>query len=494
VIGLSEVEEAVRDQAAGQSIRGIAATLGAYVAVTGSYTREGGRLVFRGEGLAVETGERVFSVESGGPESEVESILRDFQSRTAGLAVLGRSGFVDLTKVVHPPTYEAAVEYLQGVRVRRAGDYDAALPHYREAHALDTAFLLPVVSQVWALNERSALGGPDLWAEIDSLFSFLSARSGRLNPGDAADIGSLGARVKGDLEAVLRAARISEEAAGRKNDHGIPVAALAFGRPQEALNWLDDFDPFTLQSTWYAWEASALANHWLGRHAEALAEAREGRSHFPQNFLLLRREIQSLIALGRIEEIAPLLDELEDLDPDSHASPGLVYYRVAGDLFQFGHREGAEQLAERALEWYRLRDPHRFRLEIAQASLLAGRPDDALSALGPLIDENPDSLSIRGVRGIAYALVGKGDSASAEAEWFGRMDTPYLFGEDVYWQAAILAHLGVREEAVRLLRRAHEQGRSWSTPSERLGDIISDPNFMRLWEYEPFEQLIAPKG
>jgi hypothetical protein len=126
--------------------------------------------------------------------------------------------------------------------------------------------------------------------------------------------------------------------------------------------------------------------------------------------------------------------------------------------------------------------------------LLDERFTDALSTLSPLSDENPDSLPVRGVLGIAYAQADDAEGALAEATWFDNLNTPYLFGEDLYWRAAILAHLGDREEATRTLRRAHDEGFRWSNPSKPLGDIISDPNFRPLWGYEPFQQLIGPKG
>ena len=494
VVGSDELEQALQQRAEGETIRDVAARFRAYVAVSGGFSIEGDHIEFHAEGVDVETGQRIGSLNASGPVLDTDSVLRDIQSRTTGFALLGRSGVVDMDGLGDWPTYEAATAYLQGRRVYQAGNFEAAVPHYREAHRLDTTFLLPVLSQVYVLNERSAQAGPGIWEDIDSLVRFLSDRSSRLAPYSVAGLDGLRAELNGDLEGVLRSAKIFERAAGGKVGHGVPIAALAVGHPGEVLEWLEDFDPFTLMFAWYPFEASALANHWLGRHTEALAQAREGRSHFPQNLLLLRREIQALIALGQIGEIESLLNQLETIDPDEYASPGLVYYRVAGDLAQIGHDQEARHVAERALEWYEFRDPQRHRLAVAQSLLLAGRAGEALSALGSLIEENPDSLPVRGVLGIAHARAGNIDGAVEQARWFEELGTPYLFGEDAYWRAAILAHLGDRDEATRVLLQAHEQGRPWSTPREPLGDIISDPNFRPLWGYAPFEQLIAPRG
>ena len=82
-----------------------------------------------------------------------------------------------------------------------------------------------------------------------------------------------------------------------------------------------------------------------------------------------------------------------------------------------------------------------------------------------------------------------GDTAGAEAEaaWFEQLDRPYLFGEDTYWRAVILAHLGQLDEAVLLLRQAYREGRGrW--------EIGDDPNLKPLWGDEQFEQFVAPRG
>ena len=80
-----------------------------------------------------------------------------------------------------------------------------------------------------------------------------------------------------------------------------------------------------------------------------------------------------------------------------------------------------------------------------------------------------------------------GDGAEAEARWCEELDRPYLRGGNSYWRAAILAHLGRIDEATRLRRQAFEEGKSYLP-------IPVDFNFRSLRGYEPYEQLIAPKG
>ena len=53
--------------------------------------------------------------------------------------------------------------------------------------------------------------------------------------------------------------------------------------------------------------------------------------------------------------------------------------------------------------------------------------------------------------------------------------------------AAIAAHLDQKEEALRLLRQALQEGRP-------VAFLHADPWVMPLWGYEPFEQVVGPKG
>ena len=66
-------------------------------------------------------------------------------------------------------------------------------------------------------------------------------------------------------------------------------------------------------------------------------------------------------------------------------------------------------------------------------------------------------------------------------------------GFPTYLRAAILGHLGRKDEAARLLRQAIQEGRLyWYQQSGLL--LWTDPIFEPLWEYEPFERVVGPQG
>ena len=57
-----------------------------------------------------------------------------------------------------------------------------------------------------------------------------------------------------------------------------------------------------------------------------------------------------------------------------------------------------------------------------------------------------------------------------------------------YWRAAIAAQLGDKQRAVEFLRQGYAEGLIHSL--EMHCDIDLEP----LWDYPPFQELIAPKG
>jgi hypothetical protein len=64
---------------------------------------------------------------------------------------------------------------------------------------------------------------------------------------------------------------------------------------------------------------------------------------------------------------------------------------------------------------------------------------------------------------------------------------PYLFGWNTYCMACIAAILGDKERAMNLLRDALAQGVGY-------GRLYDDINLENLRDYQPFKELIKPKG
>ena len=427
--------------------------------------------MFRVEALFVETGQRVATVESPpGSASDLAPVLDSLQQRVTTTIVLGLAG-VPLNTLSRLPSFEAAMLLRQGSALFEARDFAGSIPHFLQAYRSDTTFLPPL------MHALIACGNLGRWSCMDSLLTIVMPRQAEIPAASMHTVERYSGWVRGDLEQVLQAERLAVRSDSNYSTlFNLSGFALQTGRPREALDALGQADSDgRYTQAWPAyWDRLASANHWLGLYREALEAARAGKARYAEVLYLRRLEIQALIALDRLEETAALLDEVERMEPDDGSSPGDVFRQVAADLARYGHEEESRELAERAVEWYRARDPESYRQEIAQALLVAGRAEEALEIIRPLVEETPDSLGRRGIYGMALVKTGDTAGAEAEAAWFEQLDSPYLFGKDTYWHAVILAHLGQLDEAVLLLRQAYREGRDrW--------EIRDDPNLKLLW-------------
>ena len=481
VLANNDVESVLKGAGEAASARNTGLELGADLAITGHITEIGDTLLFWWELMDVSTGERFASFEVSGSGTFPTSVLEDLQQRATSAAVL--MTVVDLRALPSVPTYEAAQSYVRGISIFRTGDWAGSLPHFLESYEADTTFLHPL------LSAATAFVNLELWYEADSTVAILGDRRAEMSRSQGLQFESAVSNLSGNWPEALRLRRLmAQEDPARWGGYGLAHAALMAGYPAEALEALEGVLDEGQESEWlWFWEHLAWANHALGRHREALDAAREGQALFP-DFLLLRwREIQALVAMERLEQIRPLLSELEGKDPGEYSSPGWVLGLVAADLARFGHPEESRQAAERAIERYRTRDPDRFQMDGADLLLRAGRPLEAVNLLLPLVEAAPDDINLRGLLGVALAMTDDQAQAEVQASWLEELDRPYLFGLDTYWRAAILAHLDGRDEATRLLRQALGEGVPYAV-------LVSPSHFMPLWGYEPFEQLVAPKG
>ncbi len=483
LVASSRIEDAVRNQAEGQTVQDLAVQLGTGSLWTGSYSLQGEVLAFRAEAVSAATGERAFSVESSGPASDPTSILEEIQNRAVAGALLASSSRVAVGSLPRMPTFEAAQSHVRGSSLMGAGDFSGSLPHFQEAYAADTTFLQPLLSsEVVLTNLRQ-------WAEVDSILAILDRRQNEMSRIQRLQF-EYGASVRsGDWREVLRLRRLmAEEDPDQWGGFNLAHMALLANYPAEALGAMEALSEESIEDQWlWYWEHLAWANHALGRDRAAVEAAREGRERFPEFLLLRWREIQALAAMGRLEELRPLLADLESAEPDDYTFPGMMMSFVAMDLARFGYLREAKDVANRTIDWCRDREPDGQSLIVAPLLMLTDRPQEVVDLLGPQVREDPDDIELRGTLGMALALAGDEPGARAEARWLEELDPTDLYGRNTYWRASIAAYLNEPEEAVRLLRQALDEGVSFEV-------FTTGIEFMPLWGYEPFDQLMAPRG
>ena len=464
--------------------REVAASLGAGIMVTGIFTSMLDGVVFQAQVTMLHTEEALPVIEVSGSAAEPMVVVEDLQQRVMGqLAGYLDEAWSSRSLVLAAPSYAALRAYLRGRNLLSSQDMVGSLRHFHEAHALDQGFVEPLViaATIYILLGRRP--------EADSLLATLESRRNEISPDERLWLDALDAWVRhrdwqGQL-IPLRAIALRDPGALSF----LANAALGSGRPEEAIEAAGKMD-LRLSQGPRRWRFLVSARYALGQYDEVLLATREARVLFSDDLDLRFHEVRALIAKGLLDEAIPLWNEIEDLEPIAGywpPTPGHVLVMLARDLVFFGHQEEARGLTLTAIEWWRARDPEEHKLLIAQALLFMDRTSEALELLRPLAEKYPEDLFVRGTLGVALAKSGDQTGALGEATWLAGLDRPYLLGDDTAWRAKILSHLDRRDEAVRLLGQAFEEGIHQAA-------YLRHPLLKPLWGYEPYEQLIAPKG
>jgi hypothetical protein len=332
----------------------------------------------------------------------------------------------------------------------------------------------------------------------DSMLAALEARRGLLTPGEALDL---------DWQLALRR---SPEEEYRAAIAGFKADSLGWAYPallssiraqhlEEALRYYALRDTSTVWGRdWQAWDVQAAsAYHGLGRFEEELALARQAKAREPSVYAHWEREARALAALGRVDELEPVITGSYALEWP--LAPGALMARPAYELYAHGFAEAGRSLMERFLAWaetlpeergqvYTIRNMRRSALRYL------GRYDEVVADYAKDTAADP-SLPLRAlamrdaIRGGdttgAVALVDSLRAAPLEdvATWATAPE-----GARSYYVAQLLALLGRKDEAVSWLRQALNNG--W-----RLGvDEKFDLNWESIRDYPPFQELVRVKG
>jgi tetratricopeptide (TPR) repeat protein len=281
-------------------------------------------------------------------------------------------------------------------------------------------------------------------------------------------------------------------------------------RPREAVTALERLDPERPPTSLYEgyWDEWTLAYHLLGDNAAELAAARRGRRQHPDRLATLFAEARALAALGRVGDVARLLEEAVDLPTSPHFATGEVMRGIGVELRAHDQEDAAQAAFTRALQWWAERPEVErvtpaWRIHYAQALYTAGHWEEARRLLEPLaglpanskrdsdlgfVNEGPpDALDRRGFLGVIAAR--RGDRAAAlEADHaLGATRMPYLRGRHTYWRARIAALLGESDRAVALLREALRQGRTYP-------EVHGEVDLAPLHTSPAYQELMRPKG
>ena len=252
------------------------------------------------------------------------------------------------------------------------------------------------------------------------------------------------------------------------------------------------------------------ALHQLGEHQEELREAQRAGKVFPDLLNPRAYEVRALAAMGRLEEVNSLVDEILKMPPRwgypgcciARGTPGYVMLAAAEELRVHGYHDESVKMAILAEDWHRSRTGLEVRLEETRSGLgnslyVAERFSEAKVVFAELFAVHPDSIEYKGRLGAIAARLGNREEARQLAEELRLVERPYLRGNQLFRSARIRALLGEKGRALALLKDAIAQGSGVMEVADHYGYALIYSHCMDLESlrgYKPFEDLIKPKG
>ena len=390
-----------------------------------------------------------------------------------------------------PPTFEAYQEYLDGVTQSSRGQYAEAQRHFRLAVVHDSSFTWPMIEA--ALTGFKLVAPPP--GQIDSMLEGLNRIRDRIPALQRHLLDyMLAVRVE-DWRAAYRAMCDAAGLAPLRFAYQCANAASHVNRPRatiEALTGNPEVESLYRKDAQNYWQVLTLAYHQLGEHRNELAAARRARENKPESPSALAQEIKALAALGNVAAVRARLDTVVALGREGWFTPAQAMVEAAWELRAHGHLEAAEEIAARAIAWYRARPAEEGTTEARRylfgAALYFHQDWAAADSLfRGLATEFPDNEEYLGYLGAIAARRGDRHTAEALAAKLATVDhqVPVPGRTSIVWRAKIAALLGDRETAVSLLRDAFGPDGTMQ--------LHIDIDAESLRDYPPFREFIMPR-
>lgn len=466
--------------------RWIARRTGAGLVVRGYVVSAGDSLELRAElvdpvgGKVLDVFDPVRSARSD-PTRALGPLRRQIMGRVGIRLETRLAGMLTITRAA-PPTYDAYKAYMAGVDLFSARRFREAIGALDRAWAADSGFVAP---GIWLASVYWNLRWPGREARI---LRRLRARRASLTPFEEGSLDVLEAQLRGDNAAVYRISRDGyrrmPSAEGR---YMTATFALHTNRLREAVRTLrSEPQDGPTRSMWLSYHAHLTdALHWLREYRQERAAAREAHARFPDRPEPVFWQARALIGLGRVDEALSFVDEALAL-PAPGWSPGEIRRAAAKELRVHGYDQSAQQVLRQAMEWYRANAADGdYRYGIAMALQSLGHPDSAVAILRQLAAEQPESVDLQGSLALALAAAGRVEEARRVDQRLVAWQDPYVRGRDLYWRAAIAAHLDDKEQAVELLRGAVARGVSYAS-------LYEDEALQPLWDFPGFGKFMEP--
>jgi tRNA A-37 threonylcarbamoyl transferase component Bud32/tetratricopeptide (TPR) repeat protein/TolB-like protein len=483
----------------------LARSVGAGTLVSGAFYRDADSIRIVSQVTEVGTGTLLYSLDpvAGSVASPLDAVETLRQRVTGAIATIFDQAWS--VQSFRPPRYDAYREYMAAAPLIGRLNTEGAVSRLRTAWARDSNFTLA------PLYASTLFAEAGLYHQAESLAVMVGRRRERLRVSEAAMLEYLRARLRGDFATALGAIRpVAEGAPFAEPAWGFALTLMRLNRPREASELYARLDPRRgfLQEWWFYWNIFGAAYHMMGEHETELEIAKRGQAHYPDHMGVVAAEAHALAALGRVDDVFRLLDEMRGMPQDWRGPlpPMLYLTSVAGDLRAHGNLEAAIAVLDRVRSWAETRSASQLssplvRAHMAHVAYSSERWDEAQEQFSALAEEFPSDVNYQGYLGVLAARRADRQQAGRISRWLESLERPFLFGINALWRARIAALLGDQQQAMTLLRAALEQGLPFygNAPSLWISRtdahwLHRDMDFESMREYPPFAELMRPKG
>jgi len=482
----------------------------ANIIVTGVFYKEGNTLIFQPDVFNISANKPLKTLQHiRGKTADPSAILDDLLQRVLSLLAfkfdLDWKTYSDYMGNV--PTYDAYKEFKEGWELYIGNyKYIESIERFNKALELDSTFHHAHSMIIGAYLDNGS------YAQADSVVRILNQKRNLLTLNERKLLRFYESWVNGDLLGTLE---VSREIIEFDADWGYNVgwAASQVNRLHEAEEWFSKIDPDDswVESFEHYWGQYGAVLHMQGKHEDELRIVNDRRSRFPDSRYAIAAEVVAHIALGNLKSAFILKKDF--YATLKGINPGLRYTWIALEFSAHGYYREARKSIEEAMQWFIERPDsektmHRIDLfdALYHSEFLynqkgaATEPEDLqlTSERNPriqmmfqitteLVNENPMNESYLGRSGILYGCLGDSKNASRILTILEGLDKPYIYGSNIYWQAAVSAQMGQHSRAVALLYDANSQGYPFSIDFHR--NTIWEP----LRDQTDFIEFMLPK-
>ena len=462
-------------------MRALAHETGAGTVVSGSYYRQGERLLLRVQVTDAITGTLLgVPDDASAPVSEPIDGIVELRNRLMGWFGLH---FDDRIKGHErtdetPPIYTAYVAFGEGMAQYIATRNDLAVPLFLRAYERDSAFVLALLYASIALSNLGE------YARADSILRTVSASRDHLSEYHRAWLDSRVAFLRGDNEGVLTAIRRAASLAPQsKAVYNQAVAAFQTGYLTEARDALETLAPDLgpMRGFLPYWDLKTAIAHAMGDFRTELRLGRESVKRFPERLAAFTGIVRALAARGNMNALDAALRDAQRVPQEATGGYQLTYgsllTEAAAELVAHGHDAESRELYDRAVAWYAASGGRVGSLdERTRLAYAMGRWSDAERMVDSSLASGVDVLDAKGLRGMIAAHRGQRDTAVLITAELAADKRPYSFGTPTLYRARISAILGESDSSLALLRQSLVEGKEYDLLLHRDPDLAIHRN------------------